>query len=466
MEVTSVRVFSRFIAVLVRSLGGFVAKRMPLYKEDWVAVERRRPSTRKRASPCILYSTTTFVFAGLMTSSFLFRSPLTYAKGAALTHKRRNFSKYPGSLQNFLLRCSTLKSLHRRFIYSPAPCEQLDLGLKKHIQGAKGNCTLWIDLHHCQQCGVNDQMIYTSTSQDENPNQLPLHPQARTQNLLSHIERFVQEDLKQPPSQHIDSVLWRVNNDFEPTPDAWRALDGLSPKHLTLIGGDYEDCSLAALSQLKHQWSDLHTLTLAGISSTTFAEDAPRILSRISSLTLDHCYGLHFVPLKATQLKELTIIENNACDIFISGIKDNPRLVHTLETLQIISSSSGNDFSYQYEPRDFRNSLKKCASLRQFAFSTSHADSLDTYLSSYLPLSIEHLTLHFTLTFPFLHHFDDWIHKASDPLWLPYLKSFEMTASEYPVTHSPPQLFDAFVVKRQELYRALKHSRPTMEIST
>jgi len=71
--------------------------------------------------------------------------------------------------------------------------------------------------------------------------------------------------------------------------------------------------------------------------------------------------------------------------------------------------------------------LRKCTNLREFQFASCYSNESDTDLASYILPSIEKLTLSFTRSLPFLGDFDDWIKHASDPTWLPHLKSFRLT---------------------------------------
>ena len=180
------------------------------------------------------------------------------------------------------------------------------------------------------------------------------------------------------------------------------------------------------MKTLQHHWNGLVTLTLAGILDHDFMGSPPDMFSRISSLTLELCFGLNFIPPSATRLKHVRILENNACDIFAHAIDHNPYFPQVLEVLEIESTTSC-DFSYMYEPQDFRDRLQKCTNLREFRFAAGYLYGLDTDLASYIPPSVEKLTLSFTRSLPFLDDFDDWIKHASDLTCLPHLQSFQVT---------------------------------------
>ncbi|KIM40585.1 hypothetical protein M413DRAFT_164365 [Hebeloma cylindrosporum] len=59
-----------------------------------------------------------------------------------------------------------------------------------------------------------------------------------------------------------------------------------------------EECSLRPLKVLQPQWNDLDTLTLSGMAdSGNFMGMPPDVFSQISSLTVNFCSGLNFIPL-------------------------------------------------------------------------------------------------------------------------------------------------------------------------
>ena len=306
--------------------------------------------------------------------------------------------------------------------------------------------------------------------------------------MLEALRKLVDADSNNPSSERIDSVLWDIEGGSQPNPADWKALDGLSPKHLTMSGGFYEDCNIVPLRDLHHQWTDLQGLTFVGMASNQILHDAPSVISLISSLTLDYCCGLHYVHPNAANLADLVIIGNNACDMFISGIDDNPTLAHTLETLEVVSGVGGTEFSYDYDPEDFRDALRKCTNLRTFRFRMAYEDDLATYLASDIPSSVEHLSLKFERSVPLLHYFDDWIEKASSTAWLPALKTLKMIVDpEKPVAglagskdttpwirkvddapdHLSSSEFDQeFERKRSVFYLMLKNLRPSVELFT
>ena len=128
--------------------------------------------------------------------------------------------------------------------------------------------------------------------------------------MLMKLRELVKEDRRKAPSECIDSVVWYTLLPEEPTAGMWRVLDGLSPKHLELFASmEYEDCHIKTLNALRHQWNDLESLTLRNICEDDFMKHAPKIFSRISSLTLDHCSGTKYFPPDVTHLKHCDRVE-------------------------------------------------------------------------------------------------------------------------------------------------------------
>lgn len=383
--------------------------------------------------------------------------------------------------KNYSTQSSSIKSLAQ---------PTYDVGLQPVISLPKrrsrigGKHILWVDLEELKY-GQGEVVHYSVDVNSTNWDRLDevLHKLE----MMNKLKQYIEADARKPPSERIDSVQWNVETGYEPTEEMWQILNGLfSPKHLELAGGWDEECNVKPLKALEHQWSDLDTLTLTGICDQDFMGNAPNVFSQISSLTLDFCCGLNFIPPAATRLKHVRILENNACDMFIYAVDHNPYFPQVLEVLEI-EGTNNCDFSCMYEPQDFRDRLLACTNLREFRFAAGYSDGLDTDLASYIPPSVEKLTLSFTRSLPFLHDFDDWIKHASDPTWLPHLKSFQLSIdpksrvgglegeslgwkewprkSENPPPELTPGAFDmVFEEKRTALYDALKSTRPSMDL--
>ena len=339
----------------------------------------------------------------------------------------------------------------------------------------QGKHILWVDLSTTEY-GLGEVVKYPDVT-----------PRKR-KNMMKELRRFVEEDMGKAPSERIDSVVWYTYFAYEPTARMWKVLDGLSPKHLELYASsDYCNCHIKSLNTLEHQWNDLESLTLRNVNDHDFMKRAPKTFSRISSLTLDHCVGPGYFPPDITRLKHLRAVENGCCDMFCYGVDNVPNLTKVLEVLEI-ESTNGCDFAYIYYPQDFKDRLRKCTNLREFRLAAGYLDNLDTDLASYIPPSIEKLSLRYTRSLPFLHHIDDWIEHASDQTWLPQLKSFQLTVDpesrvgglegdaesrdwtrnlENPPREFSPDAFDVeFEQKRRILYQVLKSNRPFVDLLT
>jgi len=171
--------------------------------------------------------------------------------------------------------------------------------------------------------------------------------------------------------------------------------------------------------------------------------------------------------------------------MFCHGVDNVPNLTKVLEVLEI-ETTSGHDFANIYDPQDFRDRLQMCTNLRELRLAASYPDSLDTDMASYLPPSVEKLSLRYTRSLPFLHDIDDWIKHASDQTWLPQLKSFQLTVDpescvgglegdmksrdwtrklENPPREFSPEAFDMkFEEKRRVLYDMLKSNWPFVDL--
>lgn len=347
------------------------------------------------------------------------------------------------------------------------------------LSTTKGRHILWVNLLYEPEYGVGDVVHYssavTSTKKENSWSK-------EIQMMLKKLRQFVKEDMRKPLSERIDSVVWYLD---PPPAGMWQVLDGLSPKHLELW--ELQDCDIDSLNTLQHQWNQLESLTLRNVSNCDLMTHVPKIFSQISSLTLDRCNGPDYCLTAVTHLKQLRILENDACNVFCYGVDNVQNLTKVLEVLEI-ETTNGCDFAFVYVPREFRDRLRKCRHLREFRLAASYPDSLDTNLASYIPSSVEKLSLRFTRSLPFLHNINGWIKHASDGTWLPHLKSFQLTVDpksrvgglegDVKSVHwtrdleNPPRNFSAkafdmeFENRRRVLYDVLKLNRPSIELLT
>ena len=171
--------------------------------------------------------------------------------------------------------------------------------------------------------------------------------------------------------------------------------------------------------------------------------------------------------------------------MFSYGVDHVLNLTKVLEVLEI-ESTTRCDFANIYYPQDFKDRLRKCTNIREFRLAASYGNNLDTDLASYIPSSVEKLTLQFTRSLPFLHDIDDWTKHALDKTWLLLLKSFQLTIDresrvggleddekslewtrnlENRPREFSPEAFDMeFEKKRRVLYDVLKYSRPFIDL--
>jgi len=313
--------------------------------------------------------------------------------------------------------------------------------------------------------------------QDQAPKQ---HNHDNGQEWAAAIQDLVKQDTQKPPSERIDSVVWQVESASEPTPEMWRALDGLSPKHLSILAGYEEEFTFEGLKTLKRPWTELETLTLRDNIKASVIDNAPDYFSRISALTLEWCCSQNLVPPGATRLKELRIIENNACDMFAYAVDNpqNPNLAGQLEVLDI-QTTNGCDMTHGYEPQDFRNRLQKCTRLRELYYAACISDGLDVNVAAYIPSSVETVGLRFTRSLPFLRSFEDWFSHAADSSWLPHLKRFKMAVDPesalrdlesedgivvVPENYSAKRFDQEFEEKKSKLYELLRRNKPSLAL--
>ncbi|KAF8962399.1 hypothetical protein BDZ97DRAFT_2076398 [Flammula alnicola] len=298
------------------------------------------------------------------------------------------------------------------------------------------------------------------------------------QKIIENIKEIVAEDIRAVPSERIDSVVFGPTRLFQPRKEICQALVGLLPNHLTIYAGWEETANVRDFDVLQHQWTDLQSLYLQDICDDV---ELPALFSQISSLTLNCCCGLEFIPPGgATRLKHLRIRENDAFRMFRMAFDGNPDLATSLEVLDV-ESMNGHD---RLSASELEDSLKRCMKLRELRLAVGYHNGLDATLASCIPSSVEKLDLKFSRSLPFLQSFDDRIDRAKDSSWLPLLASFQMSidakskvaeSSEYcpfssdvskePTFQLSVESFDlAFETKRKALYDVLRYTRPQIEL--
>ncbi|PPR05336.1 hypothetical protein CVT26_011599 [Gymnopilus dilepis] len=237
--------------------------------------------------------------------------------------------------------------------------------------------------------------------------------------LVAYIKQIVHQDLQRPPSERFDTV--RIKS---PERHHWLALDGLSPKHLTLITCNEDIGELASLDRLEHRWMELETLRLEDVSDILWnKDDWATTVSTVKAITLSYCSALRLnVEGGFPNLTKLRIIENDAMATFARAGQDITGFSKRLEVLHL-QSTNGCDARTKSDLMRFRDRLKKCTHLKDLTLILARADQ-DTGLPPYLPNSVENLSFHCSCSLVMLDDLEDWLKKPADRKWLPNLKSF------------------------------------------
>ncbi|CAF1662514.1 unnamed protein product [Adineta ricciae] len=238
--------------------------------------------------------------------------------------------------------------------------------------------------------------------------------------------------------------------------------------HLEMISGFDEVCTIAPLDEIGRFWP-LESLLLGDVCGEDINTNH---LRTIKSLTLLYCCGLSFNSISLegpSQLNELIIIENDACDHFIK-MKEETCLINNLSQLKI-QSTNGCDFSHQYERECFGKTLIQCNSLKSLDL-TLHDLSDDSPRENYLidlpyffPSNIE--ILRFRGPPSLTNHLSVWQKCIEDPKWLPKLKSIKFSLD---VTFNGKEIpLETENIAHQQclqLLNDLESFRPSITIST
>ena len=222
--------------------------------------------------------------------------------------------------------------------------------------------------------------------------------------------------------------------DDTPSLEIWEALQGLKHvSHLEMISGYDERCNIEPLDQIGSSWP----LQSMMIGSACGEDIKTAHVNTITSLTLEYCCGLSFSLAtrdSAAKLKQLTIIENDACDHFIK-FKEETGLINNLSELKI-QSTNGCDFAHQYEEAYFGKALVQCDTLKSLDLSLddlSEDSPKEHYLielPSFFPPNVE--VLRFRGPPTLANHLSVWYKCVSNPEWLPNLKSIYFCLDAHP----------------------------------
>lgn len=189
---------------------------------------------------------------------------------------------------------------------------------------------------------------------------------------VSRLESIVEKDGQGHPP--IDMVRFLKTNSREwPSSRTWKALDGLRPRHLEVRCGNMEDCDLMPLNALDTLWP-LESLLLAGYCD--FFEygghdkpHTPNACASVITLVLDVCHSVMLAPPGGCHaLRHVSIIENNAVDMFAMTMRKNPGVAAKLETLKLhhVGYGLGDEFI---------SILKQCTGLQSLDLTLKYPES-------------------------------------------------------------------------------------------
>ncbi|CAF0771432.1 unnamed protein product [Adineta steineri] len=225
-------------------------------------------------------------------------------------------------------------------------------------------------------------------------------------------------------TQPIDMVQFLGDT---PSLAIWEALKDLkNVSHLEMLSGYDEYCNITPLDQVGSSWP-LQSLVIGSAAGESINTAH---LQTITSLKLDYCCGLSFdlcTRDSPSKLKQLTIIENDACDHFIKFQEKTSLLNHLIELK--LQSTNGCDFSYEYDEKCFGKALIQCHSIKSLDLTMSDSsddDSKENYLIElpvFFPPNVE--VLRFRGPPTLANHLSVWQKRISDPKWLPNLKSIQ-----------------------------------------
>ena len=232
--------------------------------------------------------------------------------------------------------------------------------------------------------------------------------------------------LRNIATQSIDMLQFR---DGTPSQAIWEALRDLKHlSHLEMISGYDEYCNIGPLDQVGASWP----LQSIVIRDACGEDISTAHIHTITSLTLEYCCGLSFSSAtrdSPSNLKRLTIVENDACDHFIK-LQEETSLINNLLELKI-ESTNGCDFAHQYEEECFGKALVQCQSLKSLDLTlrdASDGSPKENYLIGlpvFFPVGVE--VLRFRGPPALANHLSVWHNCVSDPTWLPNLKSIHFS---------------------------------------
>ncbi|KDR85824.1 hypothetical protein GALMADRAFT_234918 [Galerina marginata CBS 339.88] len=254
---------------------------------------------------------------------------------------------------------------------------------------------------------------------------------------IAYLRQIVHHDLQLPPSDRIDTVRIKA-----PERHHWLALNGLSPKHLTITLLTETTGDFASLDRLEQRWTTLETLRLEDVSDTLWdTEDWPSTVSSVSAVTLAYCASVRLVPEGGfPNLTKLRIIENDALAMFVHAGEKVAGFSKRLEVLYL-QSTNGRDAKSKGDLFRFHDRLRKCTHLNDLTLVLARADQ-DTGLASFVPASVENFAFHCSCSLALLNDLEDWFGKPRDKKWFGKARSVTFKCDA--------QVFDQRAVRLEE----------------
>jgi hypothetical protein len=277
---------------------------------------------------------------------------------------------------------------------------------------------------------------------------------------LDHLRSIVDHDRNLPENTgtpRIDAVCFEgLIHRAPPGERTWRALDGLRPRHLDFYCGWDEEYDIESLDQLATTWP-LESIAIHGACGVNLTS---KYLHFITSLKLDYCCGMTITSYpEPSALRHLTIIENDAVDMFVD-MRRNVAIADGIQTLEI-QSTMDNDFCKE-SAGDFVKTLEQCTTLLTLHLTLKESDTEEVnylrHLPDYFPPNIE--DLRFRGPPSLSDEMSTWLRCAADPTWLTSLKtiSFHLDVLGEHNTSSPietpaviTRFFDVLCSRRPSL---------------
>ncbi|KAJ2921153.1 hypothetical protein H1R20_g15938, partial [Candolleomyces eurysporus] len=193
---------------------------------------------------------------------------------------------------------------------------------------------------------TNHELYLDLSSRDSRPLEVP-RAEDNPEFLFAVRDAIVKS--RQPGGIPFDVVHISCCSGNRPDLALWDALTDARPSHLEMICGWDESCNYAGLSRVQPPW-DLKSMYLAAYEGdgrwdwdledvTQQPYSFPACYANLETLVLDYPGGryLYFYPVGgATNLRSLTILENDSVTVFARTVDCNPKLVETLRSVTLV----------------------------------------------------------------------------------------------------------------------------------